>query len=235
MIVGIDLGTTNSLCAVFRDGKPQLIPNAHGGFLTPSIIAILQDGSILVGDAAKEMRVTQPDRCASRFKRWMGSEEKIEIAGKQFTAPQLSSLVLRSLKADVEHFLGEVVEEAVITVPAYFNDIQRRATKLAGEMAGFQVRRIVNEPTAAALTYGFHDRNAEKHLMVVDLGGGTFDVTIMEVFEGSLEIVATSGESMLGGEDFTDRMVSHVLQTIGKQLEASEMRQPLLVSRLRQG
>ena len=234
MIVGIDLGTTNSLCAVFRDGKPQLIPNAHGGFLTPSIIAILQDGSILVGDAAKEMRVTQPDRCASRFKRWMGSEEKIEIAGKQFTAPQLSSLVLRSLKADVEHFLGEVVEEAVITVPAYFNDIQRRATKLAGEMAGFQVRRIVNEPTAAALTYGFHDRNAEKHLMVVDLGGGTFDVTIMEVFEGSLEIVATSGESMLGGEDFTDRMVSHVLQTIGKQLEASEMRQPLLVSRLRQ-
>jgi hypothetical protein len=175
MIVGIDLGTTNSLCAVFQDGKPQLIPNAHGGFLTPSVVAILQDGSVLIGDAAKEMRVTQPDRCASRFKRLMGSEEKIEIAGKQFTAPQLSSLVLRSLKTDAEHFLGETVDEAVITVPAYFNDNQRRATKLAGEMAGFQVRRIVNEPTAAALTYGFHDRNAEKHLMVIDLGGGTFD------------------------------------------------------------
>jgi len=160
MIVGIDLGTTNSLCAVFQDGKPQLIPNAHGGFLTPSVVAILQDGSVLIGDAAKEMRVTQPDRCASRFKRLMGSEEKIEIAGKQFTAPQLSSLVLRSLKTDAEHFLRETVDEAVITVPAYFNDNQRRATKLAGEMAGFQVRRIVNEPTAAALTYGFHDRNA---------------------------------------------------------------------------
>ena len=234
MIVGIDLGTTNSLCAVFQDGKPQLIPNAHGGFLTPSVVAILQDGSVLIGDAAKEMRVTQPDRCASRFKRLMGSEEKIEIAGKQFTAPQLSSLVLRSLKTDAEHFLGETVDEAVITVPAYFNDNQRRATKLAGEMAGFQVRRIVNEPTAAALTYGFHDRNAEKHLMVIDLGGGTFDVTIMEVFEGSLEIVATSGESMLGGEDFTDRLVSHVLQSVGKRLESSEMRHPLLVSRLRQ-
>ncbi|MCE3015816.1 MAG: Hsp70 family protein [Pirellula sp.] len=234
MIVGIDLGTTNSLCAIFQDGKPQLIPNAHGGFLTPSVVAILQDGSVLIGDAAKEMRVTQPDRCASRFKRLMGSEEKIEIAGKQFTAPQLSSLVLRSLKTDAEHFLGETVDEAVITVPAYFNDNQRRATKLAGEMAGFQVRRIVNEPTAAALTYGFHDRNAEKHLMVIDLGGGTFDVTIMEVFEGALEIVATSGESMLGGEDFTDRLVSHVLQTVGKQLESAEMRQPLLVSRLRQ-
>ena len=234
MIVGIDLGTTNSLCAVFQDGKPQLIPNAHGGFLTPSVVAILQDGSVLIGDAAKEMRVTQPDRCASRFKRLMGSEEKIEIAGKQFTAPQLSSLVLRSLKKDAEHFLGETVDEAVITVPAYFNDNQRRATKLAGEMAGFQVRRIVNEPTAAALTYGFHDRNAEKHLMVIDLGGGTFDVTIMEVFEGSLEIVATSGESMLGGEDFTDRLVSHVLQSVGKRLESSEMRHPLLVSRLRQ-
>ncbi|MFN9414596.1 MAG: Hsp70 family protein [Pirellula sp.] len=234
MIVGIDLGTTNSLCAIFQDGKPQLIPNAHGGFLTPSVVAILQDGSVLIGDAAKEMRVTQPDRCASRFKRLMGSEEKIEIAGKQFTAPQLSSLVLRSLKTDAEHFFGETVDEAVITVPAYFNDNQRRATKLAGEMAGFQVRRIVNEPTAAALTYGFHDRNAEKHLMVIDLGGGTFDVTIMEVFEGALEIVATSGESMLGGEDFTDRLVSHVLQTVGKQLESAEMRQPLLVSRLRQ-
>jgi molecular chaperone HscC len=234
MIVGIDLGTTNSLCAVFQDGKPQLIPNAHGGFLTPSVVAILQDGSVLIGDAAKEMRVTQPDRCASRFKRLMGSEEKIEIAGKQFTAPQLSSLVLRSLKTDAEHFLGETVDEAVITVPAYFNDNQRRATKLAGEMAGFQVRRIVNEPTAAALTYGFHDRNAEKHLMVIDLGGGTFDVTIMEVFDGSLEIVATSGESMLGGEDFTDRLVSHVLQSVGKRLESSEMRHPLLVSRLRQ-
>ncbi len=233
-IVGIDLGTTNSLCAVFEDGRPRLIRNAHGGVLTPSIIGILKDGQVLVGDAAKELRVTQPERCASRFKRYMGTNEKIVLADQEFTAPQLSSLVLKSLKADAEADLGVTIEEAVITVPAYFNDLQRRATKLAGELAGFRVRRIINEPTAAALTYGFHDRQAEKHVLVIDLGGGTFDVTLMEVFEGTLEIVATSGESMLGGEDFTDRLVSNILQRHGLRLETAEMRQPLHVARLRE-
>ncbi len=154
-IVGIDLGTTNSLCAVFENGKPRLVRNAHGSVLTPSVVGILPDGQVLVGQAAKELRVTRPDDCVSRFKRFMGTSEKLTLGKQQFTAPQLSSLVLKSLKADAEADLGVEITEAVITVPAYFNDHQRRATKLAGELAGFKVRRIINEPTAAALTYGF--------------------------------------------------------------------------------
>ncbi|MCA9065373.1 MAG: molecular chaperone HscC [Planctomycetaceae bacterium] len=234
VVVGIDLGTTNSLCAVFRDGKPELIPNAHGSVLTPSVVGILESGDVIVGIPAKELRITQPDRCASTFKRWMGTDRHIEVAGRRFSAPELSSLVLKSLKHDAEAFLGQPVGDAVITVPAYFNDHQRKATRLAGELAGLKVRRIINEPTAAALTYGFHDRQSDRRLVVIDLGGGTFDVTLMEIFEGTLEIIATAGESMLGGEDFTDRLVSIVLQQLGLQLETAELRQPLMVSRLRQ-
>ncbi len=234
VVVGIDLGTTNSLCAVFRDGKPQLIPNAHGGVLTPSVVGVLESGEILVGSPAKELRVTQPDRCASTFKRFMGTDRKVVIADKTFTAPELSSLVLKSLKNDAEAFLKCEVTEAVITVPAYFNDHQRKATRLAGQLAGLKVRRIVNEPTAAALTYGFHDRGSDRKLLVIDLGGGTFDVTLMDIFEGTLEINATAGESSLGGEDFTDRLVSVVLSQKNMQLETAEMQHPLLVARLRQ-
>jgi molecular chaperone HscC len=233
-IIGIDLGTTNSLCAVFRDGKPQLIRNAHGSYLTPSVVGILPDGRVLVGESAKELRVTQPESCASRFKRFMGTPQTIRLGNQTFTAPQLSSLVLKALKADAEKELAVSITDAVITVPAYFNDLQRRATKLAGELAGLKVRRIINEPTAAALTYGFHDRDAQKHLLVVDLGGGTFDVTLMEIFEGTLEIVSTAGESMLGGEDFTDRLVAAVLHDKGLNFEVTEMREPLRVARLRQ-
>ena len=233
-IVGIDLGTTNSLCAVFLGERPRLVPNALGNTLTPSVVGVLQDGQVLVGEAARELRVTQPERCASCFKRLMGSDARTELAGRGFTPPELSSLVLKALKADAEKFLGEEVTEAVITVPAYFNDTQRKATKVAGELAGLKVRRIINEPTAAALTYGFHDRNAEKKLIVVDLGGGTFDVTLMEVFEGTLEIISTSGESFLGGEDFTNRLVAVVLQKQGTQLEVAELQEPLRVARLRQ-
>jgi len=234
LIVGIDLGTTNSLCAFFDGGQPRLIPNAHGKRLTPSVVGVLADGQVLVGESAAELRVTQPHWCAARFKRYMGTRESLKLNSQTFTAPQLSSLVLKSLKADAEAHLGVSVDEAVITVPAYFNDLQRRATKLAGEMAGFRVRRIINEPTAAALTYGFHERDSEKHLLVIDLGGGTFDVTLMEIFEGTLEIVSTAGESMLGGEDFTDRLVAGVLKAQGLELELAELRQPLRVSRLRQ-
>ncbi len=232
-IVGIDLGTTNSLCAVFMDGKPLLIPNVHGNVLTPSVVGMLDDGQLLVGQAAKELRVSRPERCASRFKRHMGTDERIRLGTQDFTAPQLSSMVLSSLKRDAEAFLKVPIVEAVITVPAYFNDHQRRATKLAGELAGLRVRRIINEPTAAALAYGFHDRQSEKKLLVIDLGGGTFDVTLMEIFEGTLEIVSTSGESMLGGEDFTDRLVSELLRRHGLGFEICEMKQPLRVSRLR--
>jgi molecular chaperone HscC len=233
-IVGIDLGTTHSLVGVFADGRPQLIRNPHGSFLTPSIVGVLEDGQIVVGAPAKDYRVVHPERCSWAFKRLMGIEKKLDLAGKSFTAPELSSLVLRSLKEDAEAQLGHAVTEAVITVPAYFNDFQRKATKRAGELAGLKVRRIINEPTAAALTYGFHDRAAEKKLIVIDLGGGTFDVTLMEIFEGTLEIISTAGESFLGGEDFTDRLVATVLKSIGQQLEQAEVRSPKLVSRLRQ-
>lgn len=233
-IIGIDLGTTNSLCAVFSEGEPRLVPNSLGKTLTPSVVGVLDDGQILVGEAARELRVTRPERCASTFKRLMGGGDKVTLAGAEYTAPELSSLVLGSLKHDAESFLGEEVTEAVITVPAYFNDNQRKATRLAGQLAGLKVRRIVNEPTAAALCYGFHDRQAEKKLLVVDLGGGTFDVTLMEVFEGTLEIISTAGESMLGGEDFTNRLVATILANDGQQLEVAEMRYPLRTARLRQ-
>lgn len=233
-ILGIDLGTTNSLCAVFEHGKPVLIPNAHGRFLTPSVVARLPDGQILVGDAARQWRVTHPELSASRFKRLMGTQETLPLGNQSFTAPELSSFVLRSLKADAETYLKRSVSQVVITVPAYFNDMQRKATRLAGELAGLEVVRVINEPTAAALTYGFHDRDLRKKLMVIDLGGGTFDVTIMEVFDRMLEIISTAGESMLGGEDFTDRMAANVLQKHGKQLEWVELKHPLQLARLKQ-
>lgn len=231
--VGIDLGTTNSLCAIFEGGVPKLIPNSEGEFLTPSVVGILESGEVVVGAAARELRVAHPDRAAWCFKRFMGSDRALSLAGKKYTAQELSSLVLRSLIADAENYVGERVVDAVITVPAYFNDHQRQATRLAGQLAGLNVRRIINEPTAAALVYGFHEREAEKNLCVIDLGGGTFDVTVMEVFEGTLEIRSTAGESQLGGEDFTDRLVSAVLASQKIQLEVAELKQPLRVARLR--
>ncbi len=233
-IVGIDLGTTNSLCAVFRDGRPELLKNVHGDLLTPSVVGVLDDGQVLVGAPARELRVTHPAKCSSCFKRWMGTDHDVILNNRKFTPIELSSLVLRSLKSDAEAALNESIQNAVITVPAYFNDNQRKATKEAGEMAGLKVSRIINEPTAAALTYGFHDRNSEKHLIVIDLGGGTFDVTVMEIFEGTLEIVSTAGESMLGGEDFTDRLVAAVLNKQKLQLETAEMNHPVMVARLRE-
>lgn len=233
-IIGIDLGTTNSLSAVFQTERPVLIPSAHGRYLTPSVVARLEDGQILVGDAAKELRVTKPHLCASRFKRLMGTQEAIQLGNQSFTAPELSSFVLRSLKSDAEKFLSKPISKAVITVPAYFNDLQRRATRFAGELAGLEVVRVINEPTAAALTYGFYDRDLRKKLMVIDLGGGTFDVTIMEVFERMLEIIASAGESMLGGEDFTDRIASNILMKFGLQPEIVEHKHPLQLARLRQ-
>jgi len=200
--------------------------------MTPSVVGVLKSGEAVVGAPAKELRVTQPERCVSCFKRWMGTGKRVEIGGQEYNSTELSSLVLRSLLEDAENFLGCEVRDAVITVPAYFNDNQRKATKLAGEMAGLNVRRIVNEPTAAALVYGYNDRQAEKNLVVVDLGGGTFDVTVMQVFEGTLEIISTSGETQLGGEDFTSRIVAWVLRQQGRQLETAELQLPLHVARL---
>ena len=230
-IIGIDLGTTNSLCAIFRE-SPELIPNVHGEFLTPSVVAIDDNGEVLVGQSAKDMRVVQPDKTASCFKRYMGTDEKAKVNGQEFSAPELSSFILKNLKNDAEVYLGEKIEKAVITVPAYFNELQRQATMAAGQLAGLEVLRVINEPTAAALAYGFKDRDSEKNIMVFDLGGGTFDVTVMEIFEGSLEIMASSGESFLGGEDFTTRLASYILSKRNENLENEEFKNPEKVSRL---
>ncbi len=207
MIIGIDLGTTNSLVAIWRDGQAQLIPNSLGEVLTPSCVSLDEDGSILVGKAARERLQTHPERTASVFKRYMGSDKKIRLGTREFRAEELSSFVLKSLKADAEAFLGEAVTEAVITVPAYFSDAQRKATKVAGQLANLKVDRLVNEPTAAALAYGMHQFKDECKFLVFDLGGGTFDVSILEMFDGVMEVRASAGDNYLGGEDITKVMV----------------------------
>jgi molecular chaperone HscC len=203
MIVGIDLGTTNSAVAIWRDGRSLLIPNSLGSHLTPSAVSVDEDGQLLVGLAARERQVTHPARTATAFKRVMGTDRVTELGSKhRYRAEELSALVLRSLKADAEAYLGEAVTEAVITVPAYFNDRQRKATRRAGELAGLKVERLLNEPTAAALAYGLHELASETQFLVFDLGGGTFDVSIVEIFEGVIEVRASAGDNRLGGEDF---------------------------------
>jgi molecular chaperone HscC len=202
MIVGIDLGTTNSLIAAWIDGAPRLIPNALGAVLTPSCVGIDQDGSVLVGEAARERLQTHPEQTTSLFKRYMGSARTVRLGDRDYRAEELSALVLRSLKADAEATLGVPITEAIITVPAYFSDAQRKATRVAGELAGLRVERLLNEPTAAALAYGLHDAQGETQFLVFDLGGGTFDVSILEMFDGVMEVRASAGDNMLGGEDF---------------------------------
>jgi molecular chaperone HscC len=202
MIVGIDLGTTNSLISVFRDGRPQLIPNALGDFATPSAVAIDDAGKLITGLAARERAATDPARTAQAFKRMMGTDRTVRLGDRQLRAEELSALVLQSLKADAEAFLGEPVTEAVITVPAYFNEAQRRATRAAGELAGLKVERLLNEPTAAGLAYGLQDRPDNSTFLVFDLGGGTFDVSVLEYFDGVVEVRASAGDTRLGGEDF---------------------------------
>ena len=233
-IIGIDLGTTFSAVAHMTDDGAKLIPNALGDVLTPSVVGVEADGKVLVGRAARELQVTQPERCVGVFKRYMGTDWKTELAGRTFTPEKLSSLVLMSLKQDAEAFFGEPISQAVITVPAYFNEYQRKATIRAGEIAGLKVQRILNEPTAAAIAYGWHSANAEKVIVVLDLGGGTFDVSVVELFEGTLEVKASSGETFLGGEDFTHTLVARVLEQQGRVFEQVETRFPKLISRLRQ-
>lgn len=232
MIIGIDLGTTNSLAAYMTADGPRLIPNAVGENLTPSVVGAAPDGKILVGRAAKELRVTRPERCASVFKRYMGSDWKTTLDGREFTPERLSALVLQSLKLDAEVHFDRPVTEAVITVPAYFNEHQRKATMRAGEIAGLHVRRIINEPTAAAIAYGYHHSEEEKLLLVFDLGGGTFDVSLVDLFEGTVEVKASSGNSFLGGEDFTVSLAARILEGRGQVFERAEVERPLLVSRL---
>jgi molecular chaperone HscC len=208
MIVGIDLGTTNSLVGIWRDGAATLIPNSLGHMLTPSAVGLGDDRTILVGLAARERLATHPALTATAFKRYMGTDRLLFVGDRGYRPEELSALVLRSLKADAEAFLGAPVSEAVITVPAYFNDVQRKATKAAGALAGLKVERLLTEPTAAALAYGLNASEDDELLLVVDLGGGTFDVSLLHRFEGVVEVRATAGDSWLGGEDFVDAIVA---------------------------
>jgi len=231
-IIGIDLGTTNSAVAFMSPDGPKLIPNALGENLTPSVVGLDEKGNLLVGATARELRVTKPERCASLFKRYMGTDWSATLAGREFGPEELSGLVLRLLKADAEAFFKEDVKQAVITVPAYFNDRQRQATIAAGKIAGLTVERILNEPTAAAIAYGFHEAKEEKTFLIFDLGGGTFDVSLVDLFDGALEVRASSGESALGGEDITRVLASRILHRAGVAYERAEVDSPNQVARL---
>ncbi len=212
--IGIDLGTTNSLIAVFTDDGPQLINNSLGTPLTPSVVSLDKDGTLLCGEMAKTRLVSAPDHTAALFKRSMGADKTYRLGKKKFSAEELSAAILRSLKADAEAHLGQDVVDVVISVPAYFNELQRKAVKAAGKMAGLNPLRLINEPTAAALTYGLQDLEAESTILVYDLGGGTFDVSILEVFEGVMEVKSTAGDAYLGGEDFTAKLAEHLATTL---------------------
>ena len=205
-IIGIDLGTTNSCVAVMEGGNAVVIPNAEGARTTPSVVAFSKNGERLIGQVAKRQAITNPDKTVSSIKRHMGSNYKVEIEGKSYTPQEISAMILQKLKADAEAYLGETVSEAVITVPAYFTDSQRQATKDAGQIAGLTVKRIINEPTAAALSYGI-DKEEEQKIMVFDLGGGTFDVSIIDMGDGVTEVLATAGNNHLGGDDFDQRII----------------------------
>ncbi|MBQ9037467.1 MAG: molecular chaperone HscC [Erysipelotrichaceae bacterium] len=212
MLVGIDLGTTNSLVACYKDGKAVIIPNRLGKKLTPSVVAVDDDNNILVGETAREYGYLNPERSAKVFKRSMGTDKVYELGDMKFDSEELSGFVLRSLKEDAEVYLGEKVDEAIISVPAYFNDNQRKATKRAGELAGLNVTRIINEPTASALSYGVGDSGKMERCMVFDLGGGTFDVTILEYYKNIMEVYAIAGDNFLGGEDFTHVLMEMFLK-----------------------
>jgi molecular chaperone DnaK len=213
--VGIDLGTTNSVVAVLEGGEPRVIPNAEGSHLTPSVVGFTKSGERLVGAAAKRQAILNPERTIASIKRHMGTNHRVTVDGKSYSPEEISAMILQKLKADAEAFLGDKVDKAVITVPAYFNDAQRTATKNAGEIAGLQVLRIINEPTAASLAYGL-DKKGNETILVYDLGGGTFDVSLLDVGEGVFEVKATDGDTHLGGDDFDQRVVDHIAEEFMK-------------------
>jgi len=215
-IIGIDLGTTNSCVAVMEGGEPVVITNSEGARTTPSVVAFTKEGERLVGQIAKRQAITNPERTISSIKRQMGSNHKVTIDGKDFTPQEISAMLLQKLKKDAESYLGETVNQAVITVPAYFSDSQRQATKDAGRIAGLEVLRIINEPTAASLAYGL-DKDDPHKILVYDLGGGTFDVSILEIGDGVFEVLATNGDTKLGGDDFDDRIVDYIAEVFKKE------------------
>lgn len=220
MIVGIDLGTTNSLIAYFTEDGPKIIPNRLGKHLTPSVVSVDEEGNVYVGETAKERMSLYPNSVAETFKRSMGTDREYILNGRHYKPEELSSFVLRALKEDAEHYLGEEVTEAVISVPAYFDDKRRKATKRAGELAGLKVERMISEPTAAAVAYGLYDKTRDTRFLVFDLGGGTFDVSVLELYHNILEVRAVAGDNYLGGEDFTEVMAKLFLQKAKLQLSA---------------
>ena len=215
-IIGIDLGTTNSCVAVMEGGEPVVIPNAEGARTTPSVVAFTKSGERMVGQVAKRQAVTNPDRTIISIKRDMGSDRRMPIDGKDYTPQDISAMVLMKLKSDAEAYLGETVTQAVITVPAYFSDSQRQATKDAGRIAGLEVLRIINEPTAASLAYGLDKEDSHK-ILVYDLGGGTFDVSLLEIGDGVFEVLATNGNTKLGGDDFDQRIIDYLAAEFKKE------------------
>lgn len=232
-IIGIDLGTTNSCVAVMEGGKPVVIPNSEGARTTPSVVAFTKTGERLVGEPAKRQAVTNADRTIASIKRHMGTDYKVTIDGKSYTPQEISAMILQKLKADAESYLGEKVSEAVITVPAYFNDAQRQATKDAGKIAGLEVKRIINEPTAAALAYGL-DNDKEQKIMVYDLGGGTFDVSIIDIGEGVIEVLATNGDTHLGGDDFDNKITEWMIAEFKKQVGVDLGNDKMALQRLKE-
>ncbi|MDR1619148.1 MAG: molecular chaperone DnaK [Clostridiales bacterium] len=232
-IIGIDLGTTNSCVAVLEGGEPVVIPNAEGGRTTPSVVAFKEDER-LVGQVAKRQAITNPERTISSIKREMGTSRKIKIDGKDYTPQEISAMILRKLKQDAESYLGETVTQAVITVPAYFSDSQRQATKDAGRIAGLEVLRIINEPPAAALAYGL-EKNINQKILVYDLGGGTFDVSILEIGDGVFEVLATAGNNRLGGDDFDQRIIDHIATEYKKDSGINLKNDRMAMQRLKEG
>ena len=230
-IIGIDLGTTNSCMAVLEGGKPVIIPNAEGGRTTPSVVAFSRTGERLVGDLARRQAVTNAENTVISIKRQMGTDTRIDLGGRKRTPQEISALILQRLKQDAEHYLGHEVTEAVITVPAYFNDAQRQATKDAGRIAGLNVRRIINEPTAAALAYGL-DHEENQKIMVYDLGGGTFDVSVIDIGNGVIEVLAVSGDNHLGGDDFDRRLANYLISEFHQQTKINLQKGPAAMQRV---
>ena len=231
-IIGIDLGTTNSCVAVFEGGEPSVIPNPEGARTTPSVVGFSKTGERMVGQVAKRQAITNPDRTIISIKRHMGTDFKANIGDKQYTPQEISAMILQKLKSDAEAFLGTTVTEAVITVPAYFSDAQRQATKDAGKIAGLEVKRIINEPTAAALAYGM-DKEENQKIMVFDLGGGTFDVSLLEISDGVFEVLATNGDTKLGGDDFDQRIIDWMAQKFQAENGVDLRRDKMVLQRLR--
>ena len=232
-IIGIDLGTTNSCVAVMEGGQPTVIANTEGARTTPSVVAFTKTGERLVGEPAKRQAVTNADRTISSIKREMGTDYRVTIDDKKYSPQEISAMILQKLKKDAEAYLGEKVTEAVITVPAYFNDAQRQATKDAGKIAGLDVKRIINEPTAAALAYGL-DNEKEQKIMVYDLGGGTFDVSIIEIGDGVIEVLSTAGNNRLGGDDFDQKVTDYILAEFKKQEGVDLSNDKMALQRIRE-